>query len=313
MTTLGVLVPLRPGAPAGPPEDLPMGRAALLLAEEGLAVVFGADVRDGRMTGLIARPGRWEPVTDVPVVAAYDRYPSKADPAGHAALRAGLGTVPLANPYALTLLCRDKLACQRHLEARGVSMPEVEGDPSRFAERLSRWGAAFVKPRHGAFGEGVRRVVRPPAVTEPSVLQRAVRPPEGWAGVSVRALVQRERPTWVTCPPVARRHRTDPVVNVARGAETAALADVLPELLAEVEAKAIAVAEALADHPDGAWLVELGVDLVIGADGHAHVIEVNSRPRGRLEALAAQDPGRWTRAHLDACARPLRCLRRLAR
>jgi len=39
-----------------------------------------------------------------------------------------------------------------------------------------------------------------------------------------------------------------------------------------------------------------------------HLIEVNSRPRGRLEALAAQDPSRFEAAHVEACARPLRVL-----
>jgi len=320
---VGVLVPLRPGAPRGTPEEMPIGRVALRLRAEGIEAVFGREAEAGRVTGFLARPRRWAPVEGVAVVGAYDRYPSKKDPTGHADLQAGLSGLPLVNPAALTLLCRDKLACQRHLEARDVRMPEVTGDPATFEEALAAWGAAFVKPRYGAFGSGVRRLLRgdpvprtaPGAVQgapEPTLLQRAVPAPDGWAGISVRLLVQRdEHATWVTNPAVARRNRTDPVVNVARGAEAAPATDVLaPDTMRAIERAGLQVAEALSDHPDGAWLGELGVDLAIDPANRPWVIEVNSRPRGRLEALAEADPGRWMSAHLTASARPLRFLAR---
>ena len=54
--------------------------------------------------------------------------------------------------------------------------------------------------------------------------------------------------------------------------------------------------------------IELGVDLVVDEDGELHVIEVNGRPRGRLEVLAQQDPTRFQGAHAAAIARPLRWL-----
>lgn len=291
-----------------------MGRAALRLGEEGVDAVFGHHAEDGMLVGLRAVPGGWEPAR-ARVVAAYCRYPSQGDPDGYARLLEGLG-VPVHNPVAPTRLCRDKVACQRHLEAHGLPQPPIETDPARFAERLETWGAAFLKPRYGAFGRGVRRV-RPgdplpawgegavPGVDEPLFLQAAVPPPPGWAGVSVRVLVQRDGDGWIAEAPAARCSRTDPVVNAARGAEVRPaeeLAD--PEALRGL---ALEVARALTRSPDGEGLVELGVDLAVDPQGIPHVLEVNARPRGRLLALAERDP-RWMPAHVEACARPLRWL-----
>jgi glutathione synthase/RimK-type ligase-like ATP-grasp enzyme len=300
---------------------MPIGRVALQLAEEGITLVFGRLAAGGRMSGFVAEAGAWRPVADVAVQGAYDRYPSKKDEAGHAALRQGLGDLPLVNPLALTLLCRDKLACQHQLERHAVPTPPVVASPKDFARHLAQWGTGFLKPRFGAFGVGVRRVVPgddlptelPGALEgapEPSILQRAVSEPAHWAGISVRTLVQRNAMgTWMSNPGVARRHRTDPVVNVARGAEAAAAEDVLSaDTMAQLTERALAAAHALTDHPDGAWLAELGVDCAIDAQGEPWVIEVNSRPRGRLEALAAADPSRFSTLHLEACARPLRFL-----
>jgi len=197
-----------------------------------------------------------------------------------------------------------------------VRQPAVEADPARFAERLATWGSAFLKPRYGAFGRGVRRV-RPgdplpavgegavPGVAEPLILQRAVDPPEGWAGISARVLVQRAGDSWLAEAPAIRCSRTDPVVNAARGAEVVPAGELAdPEALREL---ALAAAAALARSPDGDGLVELGVDLAVDADGRPWVIEVNARPRGRLLALAERDPS-FLPAHVEACARPLRWL-----
>lgn len=308
-----MLVPSQGDAP-GRPEDLPVGRAALRLEAEGVRVVFGSRAEEGRLIGHIAEAGHWRPA-QAPVLAAYDRYPSQTDPEGHARLLEALGA-PTHNPVAPILLCRDKLASQRWLEGCGVPMPELEADPDHFAERLEAWGAGFLKPRYGAFGRGVRRVMpgdalpawgpgAVPGVDEPLLLQRAVTAPQGWAGISVRVLVQREGDDWLAEQPVARRSETDPVVNAARGAEV-----VPAEVVADAEvlrAQAVEVARAVERSPDGDGVIELGVDLVVGEDGRAWVVEVNSRPRGRLAALAATDP-RWEEAHTEACARPLRWL-----
>ena len=320
MVPIGVLVaPYR--ADPGHPADRPMGRAALALRTQGIDLIFGHHACDGRLSGVRATPDGWEAAADVPIVAAYDRYPSQTHPDAWATLAAELAGVPLANPEAIVLLCRDKVACQHVLQASGLPVPPIEARPGVFAKRLETWGAAFLKPQYGAFGRGVRHV-RPgdplPArgagavlgIDEPLFLQRAVTPPTGWSGVSLRVNVQRlpDR-SWSVNMPVVRRSRRDPVVNASRGAEVAVGDEVFPQLAGPLRTLAIAAAEALAGTPGGEHIVELGVDVVIDRDTQPWVIEINSRPQGRLGAIAAVDADRWSAHHLEALCRPLVTLR----
>ena len=318
-----MLVPPYDAEP-GHPADRPIGRAALRLEAEGLAVVFGHEAQQGRLRGVRARPEGWVDAGEVAVAAAYDRFPSRSRAEAYRALRAGLGEVPLGNPPSIVSLCADKWRCQVVLEQAGVvGLPPQEARPEAFEERLASWGSGFLKPRFGAFGCGVRRVVPGDAlpdtlpgpidgVDEPALLQRAVRPPPGWSGVACRVLVQREADgAWWAAHPVARRSRTDAVVNAARGAEVVPLAEGFPEALAPTRALAVAAAEALAATEGGDWLVEVGVDVVLDEALRPWIVEVNSRPRGRLEALLPSDP-RWMEAHVEACARPLRRLAAIA-
>jgi glutathione synthase/RimK-type ligase-like ATP-grasp enzyme len=149
-----------------------------------------------------------------------------------------------------------------------------------------------------------------PGATDPALLQRAVPPPRGWAGWCIRALLQREPAAgWMLCEAVLRCSKTDPVVNAARGAEVGPAQDRLrPRQQRALAALALRVGAAFdaALGPEAA--IELGVDLVVDEDGELHVIEVNGRPRGRLEVLAQQDPTRFQGAHAAAIARPLRWL-----
>ncbi|MDP6931532.1 MAG: hypothetical protein QGG40_01390 [Myxococcota bacterium] len=320
MTCIGVLVPVNTGSiPA--PEARPVGRAALALAQEGIEVLFGDRIVDGRMSGLCPIPGGWKPASDVPIQAVHDRYPSQLRSDHYARIRVGIGDIPVGNPPGITELCRDKLACQRWLEAGALELPPVEDQPATFQARLESWGAAFLKPRFGALGTGVRRVdihSDLPAQTEglvpgrmePSILQRAVPPPSGLAGQCVRLLAQRlPGGGWHLCEPVVRQSRTDAVVNAARGAEVGPGSDLLsPGTAKAVKDLARAAARRISDHPMGDLAVELGVDMVIDRHGAAHLIELNSRPRGRLEVLAAANPGRFGNAHVEACARPVRYL-----
>jgi glutathione synthase/RimK-type ligase-like ATP-grasp enzyme len=208
-------------------------------------------------------------------------------------------------------LCRDKVACQRALEAAGLALPPVEDDPERFEGKLGEWGAGFLKPRFGGLGAGVRRVAPGDAlprelpgatgVLEPSILQRAV-PPWSGAACALRMLVQRSEQGWHVAPIVARISDSDPVANVERGAHAVPAIDHLPaDSVRVARALAVATAAALADP----WTVELGVDAVVDRAGQVWLIEVNGRPKGRLEVLAHTHPERFAQAHLDACLRPL--------
>jgi glutathione synthase/RimK-type ligase-like ATP-grasp enzyme len=319
---VGVLVP--PNVePMPPPTSRVIGRVALALEAEGVGIVFGSEVERGRLSGFRATTAGWISVRDVSVVAFYDRFPSQARAADFARIRAGLAGVPISNPWSFTDLCRDKVECQRFLERHGIPMPALATDPSLFPEALARFGHGFLKPRFGALGEGVRRVhpgdALPdrlpglvPDMLEPAILQEAIPAPAGWAGVSVRVLAQREaNGRWTLLEPVVRRSADDPVVNVARGAEAAAGSDVLePATIESLGTRATEALAALATIPEGNRILEVGLDFVVDPHGVPHLIEVNGRPRGRLEVLATLDPARFASPHQEAVERPLRVLAR---
>ena len=318
---VGVLVRGHGEEPTLAPEQRPIGRAALQLADDGIDVVFGDEVRDGRLWGFRAVPGGWSLAEGVPLLAVHDRFASQTYPGHFQRILEQTSKVPFGNPLALTQLCRDKVETQRWLGERGVAMPAIETDPSLFGATLERWGVAFAKPRYGALGKGVRQVSRGDSVAthvvgavdgvlEPVFLQRAIAPPAGWAGVSLRLLTQRTTSgDWLIVSWIMRRSREDPVVNVARGAEVSdARQHLTPVVLRQVQARALAVAEVLSTHPASESLVELGIDLVLDLDDTPHLIEVNSRPRGRLEVLASTSPEQYADAHAEACARPIRRL-----
>jgi glutathione synthase/RimK-type ligase-like ATP-grasp enzyme len=245
----------------------------------------------------------------------HDRYPSEARRSSWEGLREALGDPLFGNPPTLTLLCKDKLRCQHFLEGAGLALPEVEGKPRMFDQRLRDWGTAFLKPRRGSRGDGVRRVRRVSALPPGDwILQRAVPPPGGVAGLALRVLVQRESSgDWWIGPAVARRSADDPVVNAARGAEVVLGSEAVSAACsASVRTQSLQVAAAFAAQPGGDRVVELGLDFVVDSCGLPHLIEANSCPRGRLLYLARQDPERWGAVHQSAIERPLRRLLALA-
>jgi glutathione synthase/RimK-type ligase-like ATP-grasp enzyme len=292
--------------------------------DEGIEVVFGSDTVDGTMSGAVVRPTGWQEVTRVPVHAVFDRYPRRELPVEHRTALAGLGAVLVCNGGQVSDRCADKLAAQACLTSAGLSMPPIVTDPTTFQETLVHWGVGFLKPQFGTCGYGVKRVVpgdRLPLHVEgaesgplqPSFLQRAVAPLEGWAAVALRLLVQRDGDDWFVNPGVARRSRTDVVASASRGAEVVPLRDLGSDVMEAAEVQARAAAQALAATPGGEELVEVGVDMVVDASRQPVLIEVNSRPWGRLKALVAIDEQRWGAAHEAACARPFRWLSGLDR
>ena len=279
---IAVFVPAYDRSPP-PPERWPFAAVAI-----GHDVVFGSRVDDGWFHGLRPVPGGWEPARIRPR-AAYDRFPSQTQPDVYAALLHGLPGVPILNPPRITALLRDKLRTQLLLHDLGMPPVATHG----FAAVLP----GFAKPRFGSFGQGVFRTDVPPS--EPGlVVQRAIDPPDGWAGVALRILAQRTSAGIVVRTPVARLDRHDPVVNRARGAAVEPVSSRFPR----AEDPARALARAVLERLPGA--IEVGVDAVLDRDHQPHLIEVNSRPRGRLAALASLDPA-YDQEHRDACWAPL--------
>ncbi|MBT3220296.1 MAG: hypothetical protein HN348_14510, partial [Proteobacteria bacterium] len=287
---LGCLVPV-PRRKALPPEAQPLGRAALQLFEEGVDIVFGEHTCRGRLAGSLARPGQWIEV-DRTVAAVFDRYPRRKEPWPYRRALAGLVGVPVLNGTTISDLCSDKIRTQRLFEGAGLAMPPIETDSLRFASALAGFKVGFIKPRYGACGCGIARV-QPgdplPArgegavvgVLEPLFLQASVGPPAPWAGISVRVLCQRETGGWVPNDGVARRSSSDWIVSASRGAEVAAMVDVLPRATTEdVHDLVLRACSVLAAAPGGDDLLEVGVDAVIDCDYRPHLIEVNSRPWG---------------------------------
>ncbi|MCB9683322.1 MAG: hypothetical protein H6733_17790 [Alphaproteobacteria bacterium] len=315
MHTVGILFPLAPGRAPSDPRATAFGRAALAARAWGVDVLVGVPGPHGAVGAAVRTVegvAAWQPVRGARVHAWLHRFPDGDRPEAWTALLPHLGPAPVVNPPSLVVTCRDKLVSQRLLEAAGVAMPPVvdphDGPIAR--EALDGWGAAFLKPRFGAFGRGVRLVRRGEALPDASgwVLQRAVPPPSGTSGVSVRVLVQRDvGGVWVVPTAAARVGHDDPVVNHARGAAVEPLdAHVGPDGQRAVHALAVAAADALAACPGGDDLGELGLDVVLDPDGRPHLIEVNAKPRGRLDALATHWPERFAAERDAAVVRPVR-------
>jgi hypothetical protein len=317
-----VLVRDRPGEPK-PASSWSIGRAAMALADAEVPIVFGQEITAGVARGLrVSADGTWERVK-VPVGVVAMRFPRRSRPepfeAALAGLKAAQWSIPIVNALPFSDLTVDKLVTQ-HALSDVVSMPEMELDAGRFSERVAEWDGAFLKPRYGSLGEGVVRLNPGEGIPDVApgewILQRAVLPPAGVAGVSLRVLVQREGDGWIVPTAVARVSDDDPTVSVERGARVNVASDVVgSETLQAVHADAVSIARWLAD--SGPWapedVVEMGVDFVVDRDGQPWTIEVNSIPRGRLAVLAALDE-RYAAEHAAAIERPLRrLLKRAAR
>jgi len=118
---------------------------------------------------------------------------------------------------------------------------------------------------------------------------------------------------WFQGVPVVRQSRHDPVANAARGAEVAPGPDALDaDVLARITHLMGRICNAVEGIDGAPWVLEAGADLVLDADYKPWLIELNSRPRGRMEVLAAQRPEQFEADHIAACCRPIRRLLALA-
>lgn len=305
MILVGLLYPPSPTRVPSAPPDTMFGRAGLALREHGIEVLLGAEAEHGELIGQVPTPTGWQPRRGRPLALVH-RFTDQRRPAAWSHLRTELAGLPMTNPHSLVELCRDKLALQQHLEGAGMDMPPVVH--THLAAALEDWGTAFLKPRFGAFGEGVQRVrAGHPMPTEGSwVLQRAVEPPGGWAGQCCRVLVQRDPAEgWMVLPGALRRDQHDPVVNRARGAEVVLASANLPEdTLCSMHRQSLEAAAVLSRHSPHAG--ELGLDFVIDRAQRPWLIEINGKPGGRLEALAESDPHRMAAILQSVAERPIR-------
>ena len=307
-----------------PPNRRPIARALLSLQNLGVTAIFGDNIYRHQnravIDGSIVYNNSWQQAYAVPIDAVHDRFPSQIRKEQYQKSITAKKMTPMANPLAITMLCRDKLKTQEVLQAHGITMPEVCADYKMFQQRLEEWGGyAFAKPQFGALGISVQSIRAGqnipfslpgvvPNTLEPTIIQRGITPPKGWAGMCIRILAQRRTlDDWILRSPVLRRSRVDPVVNAARGAEVLPAKNVLSKsLCAEINRLCLQCCQAIASCEAGEWAVELGIDMVLDDHENLWVIEINSRPRGRLEVLADQFPGQFAAEHTEACLQPLR-------
>ncbi len=329
---VATLMTFRGGTTSSTPPDSDFGLAARFLQERGIRV-FLAQPEDVEISSAGVKILGFSPTRDgwiqegpFPLHAVFNRLPARTWRRHETLLSDLAARLPLGNPPPINELALDKLTSCHKLRDAGLNVPPVEGERSRFARQISDWGAAFLKPRWGSFGQGVRRVEG--ACTLPDdddvILQRAIDPPAGpYAGLCIRGFVQRAAGgRWRSAGRVARVSVDDPVANVARGArgipleqlqQELGLEGVEPRIDAE-ERRVIAEMERLAG--DGApLLVELGLDWVLDGELRPWLVEVNGKPGGRLRVLASSpgEMGRiWRKRQREALTAPFEYLAWLA-
>ena len=311
------------------PAVFPIAKSIEDLYSDGILTVFGFNfIREDNTVWIKGKIVKNVDFLDIKtrVDIVHDRFPSQIRSDHFSQIQSVTSIIPFGNPFSTTLLCRDKLVCQRVLEHQDVLMPEVIADPTKFDAALAQWERGFIKPQFGALGKGVQPAT--PGMTiphclpgvvpnrlEPTILQRGISAPLGWAGMSVRQLMQKHiNGSWIARTAVLRRSKEDSVVNVARGAEAVPAIDFLPSnTIQEIKRQSAVACTTLDAEPGGLYNVEFGLDFVIDPEYTPWLIEVNSRPRGRLETLAVVDPDRFLDEHQSACVQPIRYLASLCR
>ena len=194
--------------------------------------------------------------------------------------------------------CAAILSTSRHSSRRGVLASS--------SLATVRWGSASRASARDPLPEDLPGVV--PQRPDPSILQAAIAPPEGWASRTVRVLIQTHVPRadGGRGLPVVRQSREDPVANAARGAQVAPGDQVLrrrntrpphpPPTLSATHWTASTHA---------VWRSRPAQILYSMQTTGLGSSRLNSRPRGRMEVLSAHDPERYQAAHIMACARPI--------
>ena len=243
--------------------------------------------------------------------ALYDRFPSRILPQKYPDLVDI--NVPVCNPPAVNRMFEDKVETQLFLEKHNIPIPEMT--TSNFKETMSKWNnLAIAKPRFGAFGIGITLTETPPPLKtkglcgmEQTIIQKYIRSPFGYKGISVRQLMFRNVDySWFFPPSIARCSKTDVIVNASRGADLIPAVEILPKhTLNSILSLSQQVSVALSAVNDHVWLTELGLDFIIDEHWNPWLIELNGQPKGRYQEIAYQRGGVWAQRHLEAVKKPL--------
>ena len=118
-----------------------------------------------------------------------------------------------------------------------------------------------------------------------TIIQEYIQPPDGFAGISVRQLIQRNIDrSWTFRTTVARTSLCDPIVNAARGANIMRANDVLPTTCCEkIQTMSKKIAQILGELSP--FVVEVGLDYVVDRNFKPVFIEANAQPKGKLKGL----------------------------
>ena len=227
----------------------------------------------------------------------FDRYPYQKnplkDPLRLRKTKQNI-SIPICNPRDFILLCKDKWKFQKYIEQHDIFMPEISKDC--FGEYIKKWnGQAIAKPRFGSFGIGIELVNSIPEATRPSVhgfdptlIQQYIKPPQGYAGIAIRQLIQRNADrSWTYRTIVARCSKIDPIVNASRGASIERAIDILPKNCCfQIESLSRKIAVTLGKLSP--YIIEVGLDYVIDESYSPIFIEANAQPKGKLRSLVLQ-------------------------
>jgi hypothetical protein len=148
---------------------------------------------------------------------------------------------------------------------------------------------------------------------DPTLIQKYIHPPAGYAGIAVRQLIQRNIDrSWLYRTIVARTSVHDPIVNAARGAHIQRGIDILPLECCE---KIIQLSQQISKiiGKISPFIIEVGLDYVIDTSWNPIFIEANAQPKGKLKGLVRnkKNPSIMLE-HLDILSHPFNVMSKWA-
>ena len=133
------------------PKAFPIAKAIQRLHSNGILTVFGFNLTCKNNTvwinGKYIENNSFQDIV-APLNIIHDRFPSQIRHDHYSQIQTIASTIPFGNPFSTTLLCRDKLACQRLLEFHGMNMPEVISEPIKFQDALNEKGTEIPMENH---------------------------------------------------------------------------------------------------------------------------------------------------------------------